>query len=115
MSKVNYGTVDIECESRTYTLKITPNAILKIEGKWGGIMAALHATEKMSYGDAAYIVCAAANIGQREQKEVLDDLLNMGILSVAPKIAEYIGNCLNPTGRESSVSDDSLEEDSEGE
>jgi hypothetical protein len=114
MSRATYGTVEADIDGETYTLKVTLDAIEKIENRWGGMRTVVESCSDLSFDGAAYIIAAACNIGQRELKPLKEAILKEGLINVIPKVTEYVMLLINPTGKD--LDDDDVEsDDSEGE
>jgi len=103
--------MDITLAGKEYTLKVTMAACDKIEKRFGGITDALEASGKMNTDTLATIISCGANIGQREFKDLKNDVFDHGILNVTPIVVEFLGLMLDPTGKDKSEDDD----DEEGE
>lgn len=108
MSRAKHGTVEIDINGKSYTLKPTLSAYEKIETRMGGLRQAIENCSNMSLDGLTYIVAAACNIGAKDQKELKENIFEEGTLNVLPKVTEYLMKLLNPSGKEE---DDGLQEE----
>lgn len=112
MSRVTYGTVDVEIGGETYTLKPTLKAMDKIQGRWPeGLRGAIAASSGLGARDLAFIVAAGTGMGAREAKDLPEAIFDDGTVHVAAPVIEYLSLLINPTGRE----DAEVEKDESGE
>jgi len=110
MSRVDYGTVVLSINGKDYTLTPTLEAFKKIQNRWGGIMQAIEACRGLSTEACAYIVAAGAKVGQREAKDLEQEIFEAGVVTVTAPVVEYLSLLLNPTGRDATPkADDSGE------
>ena len=106
MSKLSYGVVELTLGNDTYEMKVTSDALDKLDSRFGGLTGAVECARNMNREGYAYIICAAANLGQKMMPEIKEKILAVGIVDVMPVITDYLIKCSNPTG----ATDDEVEE-----
>lgn len=113
MSRVDHGTVTLKIDGTEHTMKPTLRAMQKIQARWPdtGLNGAISAAQGMLPDNLAYIVAAAAGVGQREAKELPEAVFQEGVARVAPKVIEFLVLLMNPTGKDSEPEEDADEED----
>lgn len=110
MSKASYGQVDIELGGEAVTLKPTLRAYEKIEQKYDGLRPAIQALSSMSLDAVSFVIGAATSTGQKDFTALQEKIFEAGVVTLMPKVTQYLVLLMNPTGKE--AGDDS--ETSEG-
>ena len=100
MSKASYGQVDIELGGETVTLKPTLRAYEKIEVKYGGLRAAIQALSGMSIDAVSFVIGAATSTGQKDFPALQEKIFDAGVVTLMPKVTQYLVLLMNPTGKE---------------
>jgi len=108
MSRVDFGQVEVQLDEAV-TLKPTLRAFEKISNRFGGLRNAIQALSNMDIDSVAFIIAAAAGIGQRDMESLKERIFEAGVVKVMPKVTEYLVLLMNPTGK-----DDEPEEDGAG-
>jgi len=108
MSRVEYGQVELQLDELV-TLKPTLRAFEKISNRFGGLRNAIQALSNMDIDSLAFIIASATNAGQKGMEPLKEQIFNVGVLKVMPKVTEYLVLLMNPTGK-----DEEAEEADEG-
>ncbi|WP_434771274.1 hypothetical protein [Pseudomonas entomophila] len=96
MSDALYGTVTVQLGARTYTLKPTLDAALRIEARFGGLRGALEAMRLMSIAACADIVIAGAALKPEEHTVVATQVFETGVSKVSAELTSFVAVLLNP-------------------
>lgn len=96
MSEALHGTVTLVIGARTYTLKPTLEAALRIESHFGGLRAALESMRMLGIGASAEVVLAGAGLNADQHATVASEIFHSGVAKVATKLSEFITFLLNP-------------------
>ena len=101
MSKVDYGTVEVEVGDETYVLSPTIECVRKMK-RWGLAtpLAAIEACRGFDPETLAIVLVAGAGKGQKEISDMTESVHYAGTVNVAPKIIEFLALLMNPTGRD---------------
>lgn len=101
MSKADYGSVDIELDE-TVTLKPTLKAMQQIDRRFGSIRHAIEQVAGLSLDSLSFVVQAGSGMGQKEAKDLPEQVFQAGIVNVAGPVSEYLAMLLNPSGKSAS-------------
>lgn len=96
MSEALHGTVTLLIGARSYTLKPTLDAALRIEARFGGLRGALEAMRLMSIAACADIVVAGADLKPDQHPIIAGEVFHTGVAQVSGKLTEFITFLLNP-------------------
>lgn len=96
MSEALHGTVTLVIGARSYTLKPTLDAALRIETRFGGLRGALESMRLMSIASCADIVIAGANLKPDQHAVVAGEVFHTGVARVSAELTEFITVLLNP-------------------
>ena len=108
MSRVDYGTVDVEVGKDTYTLKPTLECARQIKAAGlGGPIQAIKALQDFDADILAVVIAAGAGIGRKKVDDLAEKIHFAGTINVAPKVIEFVGMLINPTGRDAVEEKDS--------
>lgn len=101
MSKVDYGTVEVEVGGESYTLLPTIDCIRKMK-RWGlaSPMAAIEACRGFDPEVLAIVIAAGSGRGQKDIGPISEAVHDHGTVSVTPKVIDFLVSLLNPTGRD---------------
>jgi len=101
MSKVDYGTVEINIGKETYVLSPTIECVRKMK-RWGlsTPLEAMQACRGFDPETLATVIVAGSGKGQKDINPMTDDVHYAGTVNVAPKVIEFLALLMNPTGRE---------------
>ena len=101
MSKVDYGTVEVEVGGETYVLSPTLDCIRKMK-RWGlaSPMAAIEACRGFDPETLAIVIASASGKGQKDLSQIAEAVHNQGTVVVTPKVMDFLVSLLNPTGKE---------------
>jgi len=101
MSRLDYGTVDVEIGDETFTLKPTLECARQIkQAGLGGPIQAIKALQDFDADILAVVVAAGAGIGRKKVDDLAEKIHTAGTINVAPKVIEFVGKLINPTGRD---------------
>jgi hypothetical protein len=112
MSRVDYGTVEVEVGDEVYVLSPTIECVRKMK-RWG-LSTPLNAIEACRGFDPetlATVIVSGSGKGQKDISPMTDAVHYEGTVNVAPKVIEFLALLMNPTGKEP----DGDEEPKEGE
>ncbi|EPN6724741.1 hypothetical protein ACT2UN_000821 [Pseudomonas putida] len=96
MSEALHGTVTLLIGARSYTLKPTLDAALRIESRFGGLRGALEAMRLMSIAACADIIVAGADLKPDQHPVIAGEVFHTGVAQVSSKLTEFITVLLNP-------------------
>ncbi|MFV3402873.1 hypothetical protein ACNFIC_02810 [Pseudomonas sp. NY15463] len=96
MSEVLHGTVTLVIGARSYTLKPTLDAALRIEARFGGLRAALESMRLMSIAACADIVIAGAGLAPEQHPVIAGEVFHTGVAKVSGQLTGFITVLLNP-------------------
>ncbi|CAI3806635.1 hypothetical protein GLGCALEP_04279 [Pseudomonas sp. MM221] len=96
MSEALHGTVTLVIGARSYTLKPTLDAALRVETRFGGLRPALEAMRMMSIAACADIVVAGADLKPDQHAVVAGEVFHTGVAKVSGQLTEFITVLLNP-------------------
>lgn len=97
MSEALHGTVTLVIGARSYTLKPTLDAALRIEARFGGLRAALESMRLMSIAACADIVIAGADLNARSAPGHRPVKYSTPVVAkVSGQLTEFITVLLNP-------------------
>ncbi|QHG64348.1 hypothetical protein [Pseudomonas putida] len=96
MSEALHGTITLLIGARSYTLKPTLDAALRIESRFGGLRGALEAMRLMSIAACADIVVAGADLKPDQHPVIAREVFHSGVAQVSGKLTEFITVLLNP-------------------
>ena len=101
MSKIDYGTVEVEVGDETYVLSPTIECVRRMK-RWGLAtpLAAIEACRGFDPETLAIVLAAGAGKGQKDISDLTEKVHYAGTVNVAPKIIEFLALLMNPTGKE---------------
>ena len=110
MSKVDYGTVEVEVGDEVYVLSPTIECVRKMK-RWGLAtpLAAIEACRGFDPETLAIVIAAGAGKGQKEISDLTESVHYSGTVNVAPKIIEFLALLMNPTGKDAEDSKEPAE------
>lgn len=92
-----HGTVAVTVGDKTYTLKPTLEAALKIEARFGGLRGALNALNALTIEGASFVIAAGARLKDDEVKGLAERVFQSGITGITAQVVPYVSALLNPT------------------
>ncbi|MCR8932793.1 MULTISPECIES: hypothetical protein [unclassified Pseudomonas] len=98
MSKTLYGTVEVELDGETYTLKPTLEAVRAIEAHFGGLRGASQAINALSVDGCAVIIAGGAGLKGKDAEAVAEQVWQAGVLEVSVQLNAYLVALYNPRG-----------------
>ncbi len=96
MSEALHGTITLVIGARSYTLKPTLDAALRIETRFGGLRGALEAMRLMSIAACADILVAGADLKPDQHAVIAGEVFHTGVAKVSGQLTEFITVLLNP-------------------
>ncbi|MDD1133583.1 hypothetical protein [Pseudomonas shahriarae] len=96
MSEASHGTITLVIGARSYTLKPTLDAALRIETRFGGLRGALEAMRLMSIAACADILVAGADLKSDQHAVIAGEVFHTGVAKVSGQLTEFITVLLNP-------------------
>jgi len=96
MSEALHGTVTLLIGARSYTLKPTLDAALRIEARFGGLRGALESMRLMSIASCADIVVAGAALAPEQHPVIAAEVFHTGVAKVSGQLTDFITTLLNP-------------------
>ena len=96
MSEALHGTITLVIGARSYTLKPTLDAALRIETRFGGLRGALEAMRLMSIAACADILVAGADLKPDQHAVIAGELFHTGVAKVSGQLTDFITVLLNP-------------------
>lgn len=96
MSEALHGTITLVIGARSYTLKPTLDAALRIETRFGGLRGALEAMRLMSIAACADILVAGADLKPDQHSVIAGEVFHTGVAKVSGQLTEFITVLLNP-------------------
>lgn len=96
MSEALHGTITLVIGARSYTLRPTLDAALRIEHRFGGLRGALESMRLMSIAACADIVIAGADLKPDQHPAIAGEVFHTGVAKVSGQLTEFITFLLNP-------------------
>lgn len=101
MSRLDHGRVEIPLADETLEIQPTPDAMRKINRRFGDLRAAAQRVEALDFDALVFILATATR-----RKDLEQAIFETGVVNLVVPTALYLAALMNPSGREPDESDE---------
>lgn len=91
-------TITLELGKNVYDLVPTLDALRKINRRYDSMVDILVQVRKANFDAICFVIGAGANLRPNQTDQLERDLYETGMMSALPKVSEFLGVLMNPTG-----------------